>query len=318
VPLFGIDISHHQSSALSLAQCRREGVEFVFIKSSEGSSFVDPVFTANLNEARAAGLLVAAYHYVRSNATAAAQVANVARVVPKDVPVIPDVEANSGGVPLVRDFVARLQGAGYTVPLTYLPRWYWQQLGSPSLAGLPSLWSSRYPDTVVGSIPDEYVDVPTSYWNGYGGLGVTVLQFTSSARVAGLQPIDANAYQGTRDQLAAALGGGRENDVEQSDLIYNPATNQPALDTNGNNYTVGQVLYFDNLNGWAIREQLNALAADVAELKARPIADVDEEKLAAELAERGITGITPQQVKEVVQAVFRDAGSDVEPPVTGV
>jgi hypothetical protein len=318
VTLFGIDISHHQSASLSLARCRAEGMEYVFIKSSEGSTFVDPAFTSNLAEARAAGLLVAAYHYVRSNTTAAAQVANVVRVVPRDVPVIPDVETNSGGVALLRDFVARLQAAGYRVPLTYLPRWYWQQLGSPSLVGLPSLWSSRYPDNVVGSVADEYADVPSSYWNGYGGLGVTVLQFTSSARVAGHQPIDANAYEGTRDQLAAVLGGEQENDVEQSDLIYDPATGQPALDTNGNHYTVGQVFYYDNLNGWAIREQLDALAADVAELKARPIADVDEEKLAEELAARGITGITPQQVKEVVQAVFRDAGSDDEPPVTGV
>jgi hypothetical protein len=209
---FGLDISHHQAASLDLAQCRREGVGFIFIKSSEGSSFIDPAFAGNLNKARAAGLLVAAYHYVRSNATAAAQVANVARVVPRDVPVIPDVEANSGGIALVRDFVARLRQAGYHVPLTYLPGWYWQQIGSPSLVGLPSLWSSRYPDNVVGSIADEYADVPASYWNGYGGLGVAVLQFTSSARVAGHQPLDANVYQGTFEQLAALLGG-EEDDM---------------------------------------------------------------------------------------------------------
>src|SRR5262245_25778744 len=166
---FGLDISHHQDLGLDLAQCRREGIEFVFIKATEGSSFIDPDFGANLAEARAAGLLVAAYHYVRSNATAAAQVANVQRAVPKDVPVIPDVEANSGGIGLVRDVVVRLRLAGYSVPLSYIPRWYWQQIGSPGLAGLPPLWSSRYPDNVVGSIADEWADVPATYWNGYGG-----------------------------------------------------------------------------------------------------------------------------------------------------
>src|SRR5688500_16801390 len=97
---FGLDISHHQDLALNLAQCRREGVEFVFMKATEGSTFVDSEFGANLGEARAAGLLVAAYHYLRNTASAAAQVANVQRVVPRDVPVIPDVEANSGGVAL--------------------------------------------------------------------------------------------------------------------------------------------------------------------------------------------------------------------------
>jgi GH25 family lysozyme M1 (1,4-beta-N-acetylmuramidase) len=203
---FGLDISHHQGLALNLAQCRRDGIEFVFLKSSEGASFVDSAFKGNLAEARNAGLLVGAYHYVRSNASAAAQVANVRQVVPLDVPVIPDVEANSGGVPLVREFVDRLRAAGYTVPISYIPRWYWQQIGSPSLAGLPPLWSSRYPDNAIGLLADEWSRVPASYWGGYGGLDVAVLQFTSSARIAGHAPLDANAFRGTRDELATLLG----------------------------------------------------------------------------------------------------------------
>src|SRR6266496_5302751 len=66
---FGLDISHHQDLGLDLAQCRREGIEFIFIKATEGASFIDAEFGANLAEARAAGQLVAAYHYVRSNAS---------------------------------------------------------------------------------------------------------------------------------------------------------------------------------------------------------------------------------------------------------
>lgn len=202
---FGLDISHHQDLGLDLAQCRREGVEFVFLKSTEGASFYDPEFGANLAEARRAGLLVAAYHYVRGNVSAAAQVGAVLQLVPRDVPVIPDVEAGSGDVAVTREVVRQLRAVGYTVPLTYLPRWYWQQLGSPDLRGLPPLWSSRYPDNVVDSIAGEWADVPAHYWIGYGGLDVAVLQFTSSARIAGHQPLDANAYRGTRDQLAALL-----------------------------------------------------------------------------------------------------------------
>ncbi|GAB3437531.1 glycoside hydrolase family 25 protein [Actinophytocola sediminis] len=201
---FGLDISHHQG-AFDLARAAREGVAFVILKATEGNGFTDSRFAGNLASARRAGLLVAAYHYQRGNVSAAAQVAHVRRVVPLDVPVIPDVEANSGTVALTRDLVARLRAAGYRVPLLYLPRWYWQQIGSPSLAGLPPLWSSRYPDNVAGSIPDEWGDVPSHYWQGYGGLPVALLQFTSSAAVAGRSPIDANAYRGTRDEFAALL-----------------------------------------------------------------------------------------------------------------
>src|SRR3712207_2563902 len=98
---FGLDISHHQNLALDLAQCRREGIEFVFLKATEGSSFIDSEFGANLVEARGAGLLVCAYHYLRDTASAQAQVDHITRVVPRDVPVLPDVEAGSGRVGLV-------------------------------------------------------------------------------------------------------------------------------------------------------------------------------------------------------------------------
>jgi len=195
---FGLDISHHQDLRLDLAQCRREGIEFVFLKSTEGSGFVDSEFSANLAEARAAGLLVAAYHYLRSNATPAAQVANVQRVVA---------------------FVDRLREAGYRVPLSYIPKWYWGQIGSPSLAGLPPLWSSRYPDNIIGSLADEWADVPARNWDGYGGLDVAVLQFTSSVRIAGHQPIDANAFRGTREELAALLGFVGEREDPMRNLI---------------------------------------------------------------------------------------------------
>ena len=206
---FAIDISHHQDKSLSLAQARRDGCELAILKAGEGSSFVDEDFASNLAEARAAGQLVAASWYQRANASAAAHVAKIRQVVPLDVPIIPDVEANSGGVQLTRDLVAQLRAAGYRVPLLYLPLWYWRDhLGSPSLAGLPPLWSSRYPDNVVGLLATEWAAVPASYWNGYGGLDVALLQFTSSARIAGYAPLDASAFRGTRDQLAALLGQG--------------------------------------------------------------------------------------------------------------
>jgi lysozyme len=206
--LFGLDASHHQGT-LDFARMRQEsGIEFVFLKATEGSTFVDSEFAANLRRAQAAGQLTAAYHYQRSNASAADQVANIRRVVPTGVPVILDVEANSGNVALTFDIVARLRAVGYRVPLTYIPRWYWQQTGSPSLVGLPPLWSSRYPDNVAGSVLEEYADVPASYWTGYGGLPVAVLQFTSSGRLPGYSGnLDLNAYQGTRAGLSALLFG---------------------------------------------------------------------------------------------------------------
>ncbi|WP_205669350.1 glycoside hydrolase family 25 protein [Amycolatopsis suaedae] len=226
--LFGLDTSHHQRGNPDLARARAEGIEYILLKATEGSTFRDPRFQATLRRARDVGMLVAAYHYQRPG-SAAAQVDTIRSMVPTDVPVIPDVEAGSGSVSLTRELVDRLRAAGYTVPLLYLPRWYWQQIGSPTLAGLPPLWSSRYPDNQQGTVLDEYADVPGHYWNGYGGLDVAVLQFSSSGRVAGYGPLDLNAFRGTRDQLAALLGGGQEEDDMPSvdDLLNGKVGERP-------------------------------------------------------------------------------------------
>jgi lysozyme len=236
--LFGLDTSHHQGDNPDFARARAEGLQYVIFKATEGNGFVDRKFHGNVGRAIAAGLLVAAYHYQRSGISAAAQVEHIKRVVPLGMPVIPDVEANSGGVDLTREIVRLLRAAGYPVPLVYIPRWYWQQLGRPSLAGLPPLWSSRYPDNVGDSIVNEYRDVPASYWEGYGGLEVKLLQFTSSGRAAGYGPLDGNAFRGTRAQFAALLGGGQpepeDPDEEEDDMTvsYSQSVMPPLLGDN--------------------------------------------------------------------------------------
>ena len=342
MPVFGLDISHHQDLALDLARAKREGIEFVFLKATEGSTFVDSEFKANLAEARNAGQLVAAYHYLRASAPASAQVAHILNHVPRDVPVIPDVEANSGSIGLTREFVKRLKDAGYRVPLLYLPRWYWQQIGSPPLVGLPPLWSSRYPDNVVGTIADEWSDVPAHYWNGYGGLDVAVLQFTSSAAIAGHQPLDANAYRGTREDLAVLLGyTTTREELSVKNLILAQEAASPRVWV-GDGLTrrhVADPAELEGLQYWigvkggdaTIQQNwvdLRVLGADVAGMvgqltddeknvlaavRALPApGDVDENAVAAALAPILAplisAGATPEQVKAAVQAVFARAG----------
>ena len=304
MPVFGLDISHHQDLGLDLARCRREGIEFVLLKSTEGNTFIDSEFAANLAEVRSAGMLVAAYHYLRSSAPASAQVALIQRVVPRDVPVIPDVEANSGSIGLTREFVTRLKEAGYRVPLLYLPRWYWQQIGSPSLVGLPPLWSSRYPDTVVGTLSSEWAHVPASYWNGYGGLPVAVLQFTSSAAVAGHSPLDANAFNGTRAQLAALLGGGGETDVSLSDEFFEfippgetAVRRVKAIDALANLYI--ERFYGSGTSPWT---GPSGRAIDLGEAAETPGAVTLTDAQVAQLADK--IGLTQDQVEQAMRDVL--------------
>ncbi|MBN6037487.1 glycoside hydrolase family 25 protein [Amycolatopsis sp. 195334CR] len=226
--LYGLDISHHQGTNPAMGEAAAQGVAFCIAKATQGKSHQDTRFAWNIGRAKAAGLIVGAYHYQQGSHSAESQVDNVKRTVPAGMPVIPDVEKDSGGVGLTREIVARLREAGYPVPLLYLPRWYHQQLGSPSLKGLPPLWSSRYPNYTPGSLAGIYSTIPASYWTGYGGLEVALLQFTSSARVANYGPLDGNAFKGTRQEFAALLGGQTapgpvpSPDTEENDMELDP------------------------------------------------------------------------------------------------
>lgn len=190
MPIEGVDVSNHQ------ATFDFRGWQFAIIKSSEGNTFRDFRFTQHLNAARAAGCIVAAYHYQR-DVSARSQFDLIRSVVPTSIPVIIDVEDGSGSLSITRDLIRLLREAGYRSPLLYLPRWHWRNIGSPSLAGLPPLWGSDY----RGGSAD---------WSPYGGLDVALRQYTST-------PHDKNWFGGTKEQFAALLGAEEREEDELND-----------------------------------------------------------------------------------------------------
>lgn len=87
----GVDVSHYQGdinwSVLS------EGLDFAYIKATEGSSSVDESFAYNYKEAQAARLRVGAYHFFSFDSPGATQAENF----------ISNVEAYEGMLPPVID-----------------------------------------------------------------------------------------------------------------------------------------------------------------------------------------------------------------------
>lgn len=227
--LFGVDISNHQNG-LSCRRVAAEGFKFCMIKATEGT-WKDPIFHSHLKDARSTDMHVGAYVYVRVDATPEAHAKAAAdHIGDPSVPIALDIEHNSGSsVAHWKAIVAALESRGYKVILTYLPRWYWLQVGSPDLSGLPPLWSSNYPSTKPGYASSLYFGNGGdggAGWAGYGGNRVKVWQFTDRANVAGWQ-IDANAFKGSENDLAAlfnATDGGflmALSDDEQRRLLAN-------------------------------------------------------------------------------------------------
>lgn len=209
--LRGIDVSHHQEDI----DVGRLPVDFVIARTAQAAggkygTTIDRAYIKHKANAGRVGKLFSSYLYLGNAISAAANAALHASIEPdRRVPVMVDWEDGSGDGAFLRAVVAELGKLGYRVWGTYAPRWYWQRMGEPSLAGLPPLVSSRYPDRVPGDFDAQYRKIPTNFWDGYGGNTVTVVQISANGR---LQPypgtdLDLNAFRGTRDQLAALLGG---------------------------------------------------------------------------------------------------------------
>lgn len=64
----GIDVSHWEGD-INFREVKDAGIRFVYIKSSEGDSLIDPDFERNYREARKARLKIGFYHYVTARTT---------------------------------------------------------------------------------------------------------------------------------------------------------------------------------------------------------------------------------------------------------
>lgn len=69
----GIDVSSWQRS-IDFSAVKNSGIEVVYVKSSEGQSYIDPYFESNYQKAKANGLKVGFYHYVTARTVEQAQV----------------------------------------------------------------------------------------------------------------------------------------------------------------------------------------------------------------------------------------------------
>lgn len=92
-PVRGVDVSHYQGD-IDWPRLAEQGVDFAFIKATEGSGHVDEYFSRNISAAREAGLAVGAYHFFSFESPGASQAENF----------IAAVGTGSGLLPPVIDF----------------------------------------------------------------------------------------------------------------------------------------------------------------------------------------------------------------------
>lgn len=206
---FVVDIASYQKG-YSVAKSTAAAV---FAKVTEGSGYVNPLYAAWLAEAKSANKPFAWYHFL-SGASAADQVANTLKHVgDKSVVGMVDIEPEGSFKPSLAQafaYIDEAKASGLVVRFAYLPRWYWIQLGKPSLKGFADrgvhLISSAYPGG-SGTPAEIYAAGKGDEGEGWAAYGPdepvpTLWQFTNAATDQGMK-VDYSAFRGDAAALAA-------------------------------------------------------------------------------------------------------------------
>ena len=99
VDVDGIDISHHNGKIdWKKVQKGHPEVQFVYIKATEGASWVDSNYDYNLKHARKKGFKVGSYHFLRTTSSLRSQFENFTRAVkPEEQDLVPLIDIEQRG-----------------------------------------------------------------------------------------------------------------------------------------------------------------------------------------------------------------------------
>ncbi len=180
----GVDVSSHQGR-VDFRKLKAAGYAFVYVKSSEGEDWTDPTFVDNVRRAKAAGLKVGAYHFLRprGDRPAEREVAHFHQLLKSaglgrgdlrpvldiEVTALDDVRTRSYSLNATRDLQRRtgIRPLLYTFPSFVSGKW------NRDIANSADLWIAHYTTAGAPSVP-----APWRSW--------AVWQFTSNGTVPGV------------------------------------------------------------------------------------------------------------------------------------
>ncbi|MFJ4920114.1 glycoside hydrolase family 25 protein [Streptomyces sp. NPDC088725] len=137
----GVDVASYQSTTFSTS-----GLDFAFVKATEGTSYINPRMTGQASHARAAGLVVGFYHFLRPGDMKAQARYFVEKCASAEGdPLFADWEDTGVSCASKDAFLAevkRLRGSSHRVGL-YCNRTFWLNHDTTSNAG-DALWIADY------------------------------------------------------------------------------------------------------------------------------------------------------------------------------
>lgn len=195
-PVVGVDISAH-NGRIDFDSVAAAGIDFIYLKASEGTSFRDSAFADNCRRAAAAGLPVGAYHFFRFDCDGRRQAMNLLAAtdsMPLALPLAIDIEEWGNHAEVATDVIigrlqameAMLRGAGYRV-MIYTNKNGYYRFVNPSFDDVPDA-----PELWICS----FTNPPLAH------TGWRLWQHSHLSHVPGIDgEVDLNTFNGTRAQF---------------------------------------------------------------------------------------------------------------------
>lgn len=200
----GMDVSSYETS-IDWPTAKANGIDFAFIRVSDGLQYHDPKFATYWAGAAAAGVYRGAYQFFRPDQDPIAQadylLAQLGPHTEWDLPPAIDVEVTEGLEPAevaaaVRKWIDHVEAAIGRPPIIYAGYYSWQDyVGDANLTAYP-LWHAQYTSAACPNIP-----TPWTRW--------TIWQYSSTGTVPKVvgEATDLDEFDGTLDDLAAFAAG---------------------------------------------------------------------------------------------------------------
>ncbi len=231
----GIDVSEYQGT-INYNLVRDSGIEIVYIRSSEGTNFIDPYFRENYNNAKAAGLKVGFYHYVTSRSPSEAIIeadyfASVINGTSPDCLLAMDFEYFGGLTPydvnaISRAFLERLEEVTGKRAIVYSDAYNAGNIFDSSLSGYP-LWIAEYG-----------VNEPELYRNWSSWTGFQYSDTGRISRISSYVDLDRFTEEIFLDDTSIISSTGN-NISPQNDIIDTTITVEPGDTLSGLAYKYG-------------------------------------------------------------------------------
>lgn len=195
----GIDVSVYQGT-IDWTRVKADGIQYAFIRVSNGTGTPDTRFDANWAGARAAGVRRGVYQYFRPSQDPVAQadllLSRMGTLLPGDLPPVIDVEATDGAsrvemVAAVQKWLDRVEAGVGRKPIIYSGLYFWRDMvgGGAEFADYP-LWIPQYGPTCP-TLPPPWTD-----W--------VFFQYSSTGSVDGITGnVDMDTFNGDAAALDA-------------------------------------------------------------------------------------------------------------------